>query len=117
MNPHDYRTTAPPNTIDSANHTFPICTGIGDKIQIGRIFLDGITSYRGVAEITVTAEISEIPVEKKGRRVLPHPGRGQNRVVHAHSARAVSPTPRIPCHDHATSENHGGDFCRSCCTS
>jgi hypothetical protein len=46
-------------------HTFYICTGIGDKIQISRFFLTGITISRGVAEITVTAEISEIPAEKK----------------------------------------------------
>jgi hypothetical protein len=46
-------------------HTFCICTGIGDKIQISQKKLTGITISRGVAEITVTAEISEIPAEKK----------------------------------------------------
>jgi hypothetical protein len=61
----DYRTTTPPNTTHSVKHTFPICTGIGEKIQNSRNFLTGITISRGVAEITFTAEISEIPVEKK----------------------------------------------------
>jgi hypothetical protein len=65
MIPHDYRTTTPPKNIHSAKHTFTICTGIGEKIQNSRFFLTGMTFSRGVAEITVTAEISEIPVEKK----------------------------------------------------
>jgi hypothetical protein len=65
MTPLEYRTTTPLETFCSMRHTFYICTGIGDKIQISRIFLTGITISRGVAEITVTAEISEIPAEKK----------------------------------------------------
>jgi hypothetical protein len=61
----DYRTTTPLNNFRSVKHTLCICTGIGDKIQISRIFSTGITFSRGVAEITVTVDISEIPAEKK----------------------------------------------------